>query len=646
MSFTVIDIETDGLDPKKLWCIVTKDLSSGSLATFSFPSGVPQEHPEVLQGFLSSSTTASAYVGHNIISYDLPILSRFIPEFSYERSAVIDTLVVTRLLHYNIDGGNSLEAWGNRLGFPKTHFKKFDEYSDEMLQYCCNDVLVTEQLYAELDHYLSSNQWKRSLRLEHDIAWLCNDIHDSGFCFDDGRARSLLSSVSERLRELGELLRRDFPPKPSSIREVHPKLTKSGTLSRTDFRWLSDPSDLRLFNGGPFSRIEYIEFNPGSPKQCVERLNECGWRPIDKTRGHIAAERALADLGRNERGRRMAGGRGPVRQSSSREQLEAELAEYRVYGWKVNETNLATLPSTAPAGAKHLVEWLTLESRRSTLEEWLSAYNPESGRIHGRFNHIGAWTGRMSHNGPNMANIPGHGSVLGDEMRSLWRADEGHVLCGVDADGIQLRILAHYMEDQSFIDAINKGRKEDGTDAHTLNQRALGAICSSRDVAKTFIYAFLLGAGIGKVAQILDCSHDEARAAVDSFLSYYPGLRSLKDYRIPADAERGYFTGLDGRLVACDSEHLMLAGYLQNGEAVVMKTANLLWRKKLEEEKIPYQQVNFVHDEWQVQFQSLTDATKGSNIIVSSIAEAGQLLKLKCPLAGNAIIGTNWLETH
>lgn len=252
----------------------------------------------------------------------------------------------------------------------------------------------------------------------------------------------------------------------------------------------------------------------------------------------------------------------------------------------------------------------------------------------------------MSHTRPNMANIPGHGSVLGDEMRSLWMAEKDHVLVGVDADGIQLRILAHYMEDQSFIDALTKGRKEDGTDAHTLNWRALGSACASRDVAKTFIYAFLLGAGTGKISQILGCSNTEAAEAVHNFLAYYPGLRDLKDYRIPSDAARGYFVGLDGRLVACDSEHLMLAGYLQNGEAVVMKTANLIWRQKLEEEKIPYRQVNFVHDEWQVQFQSLTDATKGSNIIVSSIAEAGLQLSVKCPLAGNAIIGTNWLETH
>jgi DNA polymerase-1 len=245
-----------------------------------------------------------------------------------------------------------------------------------------------------------------------------------------------------------------------------------------------------------------------------------------------------------------------------------------------------------------------------------------------------------------MANIPGHGSVYGDEFRALWRAGEGQHLVGVDADGIQLRILAHYMNDPDFIAALHKGRKEDGTDAHTLNQIALGPVCRSRDVAKTFIYAFLLGAGVGKISDILCCSEAEARASVDAFLSYYPGLRDLKDHRIPADADRGYFVGLDGRLVACESQHLMLAGYLQNGEAVIMKTANLLWRRKLEEEDIPFNQVNFVHDEWQVEVQSLTDATRAGTLMVQSIVDTGIILKLNCPLAGNAIIGRNWLETH
>lgn len=632
MSFCILDIETNGLEnPDKLWCIVVKDVDTGEVHTWADANGKAG-----VEGFLSFSRSVSCWIGHNVIAYDLPQLVRLVPGFSFEPSRVIDTLVTARLLNYQVEGGNSLEAWGNRLGFPKTPYSDFSAYSQQMLDYCINDVLVTEKLYALLDPYIRSPQWKSALRLEHDIAFLCNGLSSNGFSFDVDRARSLHLELSGRVAELAEHLRSGFPARARFDREVHPRLTKSGTLSRVDFRWLDDPGDLRFFSGGPFSRITFEPFNPGSPKQCVERLWECGWKPFDKTKGHIAAERSRSLLARSSGGRR----------ADDIAELDARLEHYRTYGWKVNEANLATLPRDAPEAAQKLVEWLMLDSRRSTLEEWFTAYNPDTGRIHGRFNHIGAWTGRMSHNSPNMANIPGHGSPYGDEFRSLWRAEPGKYLVGVDADGIQLRILAHYMNDPDFIAALTKGRKEDGTDAHTLNQRALGDACRDRDTAKTFIYAFLLGAGTAKIAEILGVDNGEARSAIDSFLSYYPGLRGLKDHRIPADAARGYFIGLDGRLVACDSEHLMLAGYLQNGEAVIMKTANLIWQENLRKEGIVFKQVNFVHDEWQVEVNSLTDATKAGNIMVSAIEEAGRRLKLNCPLAGNASTGTTWLETH
>src|SRR5690606_5104695 len=130
----------------------------------------------------------------------------------------------------------------------------------------------------------------------------------------------------------------------------------------------------------------------------------------------------------------------------------------------------------------------------------------------------------------------------------------GNRLVGVDADGIQMRIFAHYTGDEKLINALLNGKKEDGTDIHSINREGLGHVCRSRDVAKTFIYAWLLGAGSSKISEILECSFSEARGAIDSFLASYPGLRSLKKEQIPSDAARGYFQGLDGRYVAVENE--------------------------------------------------------------------------------------------
>src|SRR5690606_27859221 len=126
---------------------------------------------------------------------------------------------------------------------------------------------------------------------------------------------------------------------------------------------------------------------------------------------------------------------------------------------------------------------------------------------------------------------------------SLWRARPGHRLIGTDADGLQMRIFAHYVNDEELINALIRGSKEDKTDIHSVHERKLGQPCKSRDAAKTFIYAWLLGAGLGKVSEILECSMAEARSAVESFIKSYPLLSWLKKEQIPADASRGYFVG-------------------------------------------------------------------------------------------------------
>lgn len=612
--FVVLDIETDDLDAKTIWCIVCQDVATGEQVEFREPSG----NPEVARGFLSYMANATALIGHNIIGFDLPVLHRLLG-MEFNPNKVIDTLVVSQLLNYNIPGGHSLDAWGERLKFPKTKFNDFSKFSEEMLAYCKQDVRVSAKLFELFKPYIESADWRKSLRLEHDIAWLCNDLNKTGFGFDYDTAQKIHSEILSQVQVLENELQTAFPPRSKLIREITPVATKHGTLHQKDFRWLKD-GDLTAFRPGvPFSLINFEPFNPGSPKQCVERLNDAGWRPYEKTKGHIQAER---------------------------DRDSEKLKHFQIYGWSISENNLATLPDTAPPAAKKLVQWLLLDSRRSTLEEWFNAYNPTTKSIHGRFRHIGAWTGRMSHSAPNMANIPSGGSLYGDEFRKLWTARGDGYLVGVDADAIQLRVLAHYMDDERFTAALVSGSKDTGTDAHTLNQRALGAVCRSRDVAKTFIYAFLLGAGVGKIAQILDCSSGDAREAVDNFISYYPGLQALREDRIPADASRGYFLGLDGRKVVQDNAHLMLAGYLQNGEAVIMKTANLLWQRQAKAEGLKFKQVNFVHDEWQTEVFDLTTADRIGILKVQSIEKAGELLNMRCPLAGNSIIGRNWLETH
>ena len=619
----VADIETEGLDnPTKIWVLCAKEIDTGVTHVFRNLHD-NQADKERFQAFAG---TVTGWVGHNFMGFDKPCITR-ITGVDLPYRQVVDTLVVSRLLNSWSESDHSLAAWGERLGVPKIYFKDFSGWSQEMEDYCLQDLEVTLSLYYRFKPYLFSSQWRESLRLEHDISYISYEMHKNGFGFNQPLALSLQKEILERLTTIDTELRQAFPPRSRLIREVTPRATKFGTLSRVDFRW-TDETDLSAYGvGHPFSRIEFEPFNPGSPKQIVERLNEAGWKPTEKTKGHTKAER---------------------------EKDESKLEAYRVSGWSISENNLATLPKTAPEAAKKLVQRLLLDSRRSTLEEWLKAFSDHDKRIHGSFRHIGAWTHRMSHASPNMANIPAGKSEYADAMRSLWCVPTDRLLVGVDADGIQLRILAHYLNSERFTQALIHGNKEDGTDAHSMNQKALGAVCKDRDTAKTFIYAWLLGAGTPKIAEILECNQKAARVASRNFVESIPELKRLKEEVIPRDAAMGYFEGLDGRLVMCDNEHLMLAGYLQNGESVVMKRANVLWRSRLLKEKIPFKQVNFVHDEWQTEVPNDLELAKYvANVQADSITQVGIDLKLNCPLAGSILnshkqlaIGTHWGLTH
>jgi DNA polymerase I len=339
-------------------------------------------------------------------------------------------------------------------------------------------------------------------------------------------------------------------------------------------------------------------------------------------------------------------------------QIDPRGEKFLRYGWQCNEMNLSTLPDDAPEGGRNLAEWLTLEGRRSSLEEWIK-HVKDDGRIHGRFTHIGAWTGRMAHSAPNQANIPAafHGtpktavetvkSEYDGRMRCLWTVEDGNYLVGTDAEGIQLRILAHLMKSDEYIHAIVSGRKEDETDIHNVNRKALGISHVTRDMAKTFIYAFLLGAGVAKVATILKVNQREAGEAIDNFMNSIQGLSDLKKKVIPHVAKRGWFRGLDGRKVPVPSEHKALAGMLQNGEAVVMKHSAITWTTAARKLGIKYKLVTWPHDEWQTEVEgSMNDAELLGNIQRQSIVDTGKKLSILCPLAGSTDVGRTWGDTH
>jgi DNA polymerase-1 len=333
---------------------------------------------------------------------------------------------------------------------------------------------------------------------------------------------------------------------------------------------------------------DHIEvFNPGSRQQIADRLISLGWNPKQHTE------------------------KGQV---------------------KVDETILAGIDLPE---AKSIAEYLLLQKRVAQVSSWIDAVS-EDGRVHGKVITNGAVTGRMTHHSPNMAQVPSGSSPWGKECRDCWIVDEGKLLVGADASGLELRMLAHYMKDQDYVREVCEG------DIHTKNQNAAGL--QTRPQAKTFIYAFLYGAGPAKIGSIVGGGEQEGKKLIKSFLDNTPALKALRT-KIEGLAEKGYLPGLDGRKLQVRSAHAALNTLLQSAGAIVMKQALVLLYDKIRKESLSAQFVVNVHDEWQIEVDA-KDADTVGKMAVEAIEEAGVVLKLRCPLTGEYRVGKSWVETH
>jgi DNA polymerase I-like protein with 3'-5' exonuclease and polymerase domains len=285
--------------------------------------------------------------------------------------------------------------------------------------------------------------------------------------------------------------------------------------------------------------------------------------------------------------------------------------------------------------ALYVLEYLLLQKRYSQVSSWLE-HVQDDGRVHGRVTTNGAVTGRMTHQNPNMAQVPSVNSQYGKECRDCWIVPEGRKLVGVDASGLELRMLAHYMGDEEFTNVLL------GDDIHTRNQMAAGL--ETRPQAKTFIYAFLYGAGDAKIGSIIGGTAKDGRTLKQRFLRNTPALEDLRE-RVGKAAGRGYLVGLDGRKLWVRSEHSALNTLLQAAGAIVMKKALVLLDDYATQHKIDYKFIGNIHDEIQSEVVK-EQAEKYGWLAVECIKASGISFDLKCPLDGEYKVGATWSDTH
>ena len=462
-----------------------------------------------------------------------------------------------------------------------------------MLDYCLLDVKLNKKLYHHLQQHVKGFS-QECVDLEHSVFKIISQQRKDGFKFDMVQAMSLLSKLVARRKEVEDEVHETFKPKWVDVKEVEPRLKKDGTLSKQGLNeheynnLLEKFADVPMPKNYKFVRKQLVEFNLGSRKQIGEYLIDFGWKP----------ER-FTPTGQ------------PIVDEGTLKKIE-----------HIHEANL-------------IAEYLLLQKRIAQIQSWIDAVE-EDGRVHGYVISNGAITGRMTHNNPNMAQVPSIHNVYGTECRQCWTVDEGNRLVGIDASQLELRLLAHYMADKEYINEILHG------DIHTANQKLAGL--ESRDQAKTFIYALIYGAGDEKIGKIIGGSRKEGKRMRESFLSSLPSFNNLKN-RVESATRKGFLKGLDGRKIRLRHKHAALNTLLQCGGAVVMKRALVKLVDLLELNTINYKIVANVHDEWQIETTEKTADFVGE-MGIKAIRETADYYNMRCPLDAEYKVGGNWSETH
>ena len=580
------DIETDGLDATKVHCICA--MLDHEATVYNFIGDKPYiEFKEWLE-----IEGVDTLVAHNGIGFDIPVLER-LSDTSYDAFNIEDTLVLSRLANPSLEGGHSLKNWGVILGNHKGDYgdgvaKGVDiwaHYNTEMLKYCQQDVRLLKDVYKRLSIQLQDFS-EYSIELEHKVAEIILHQQQTGVLFDERKGYELLAELKERVHEIVLEVREVFTPLPvwKDLTVLKNPYRKDGTPSLAYQKQLDRGAHHR---DGDWGYIDYPEFNLGSRQQVSRYLQHFGWTPTEWTdKGSVI----------------------------------------------VNEKVLSGVDIPE---AKMILEYFTISKRVSMVKSWLEAV-ADDGRIHGRVNSNGAVTGRMTHSKPNLAQVPAIYSPYGEECRELWIVPEGKCLVGIDASGLELRMLAHYMNDKDYTEEILNG------DIHTANQMAAGL--QSRDQAKTFIYAFLYGGGDGKIGEIIGGKAKDGKRLKAKFLDNTPALRTLRG-EVDRGSTKGWLRGLDGRRLHIRSSHSALNVLLQSAGAIIMKQALVLLEKFATSYKIDYKFVLNIHDEFQVEVKE-DQADWFGGLAVDCIIRAGQDFKLNCPMDGEYKVGKTWAQTH
>ena len=607
-NYWAIDIEGDPIPSTRIWCVVAVNCDTRETVTMT-------AYDEIKAFFSEKREEGCKFVGHNIIGYDAPTLNRIIGT-RLSITDLVDTMVLSMVYSPSFSGGHSLGNWGTKLSMAKGEHTDFSRYSEEMLTYCIQDTMICREIFVRIVRRMRTVGFtEMGLEIEHRSWALIKKQQDNGFYFNEEEANILYAILRAKEDEIKEKIYHYWPPRCEIVASFKRPFKKDGTPTANYQRHLQQYLDVRLA-GDEYHCYDLVYFNIGSPSQRVEKLLALGWEPLEFTKPSKT----------HPNGQPRATIKGSLSPSLQ-----------------------AFVEKSGKAEVSLIAEWIEINARANMVNTWLEAYNPDTHCIHG--NLWLANTLRYRHSNPNTANIPavrkgpdGNPLLGADgkytfEARNLWgvRGNGDRILVGVDAKGIQLRVLAHYLDNKDFTESVLSG------DPHEANKEKFKF--ESRSLTKTITYSILMGAGDNRISNEARISLKEASANKKKFFESIPQIPALIKRLKRELQDKGRIFLCDGTPVLVSSDHMVLPYLLQGDESRIMKAAMLNISAACRKRGIDALQVGMIHDELQYDVAE-KDADAFEGICLDAFKQAGRTFNYRIEIEGDVKRGKTWSETH
>lgn len=334
-------------------------------------------------------------------------------------------------------------------------------------------------------------------------------------------------------------------------------------------------------------------------------------------------------------------------------QLDSKAKKSKTGQYSTSEEVLVALKE------KHEIVGLILDYRElkkliSTYISTLPGYIAEDGKIHTTYNQTVTATGRLSSSNPNLQNLPIR-SERGRFIREAVIPDEGCLFLSADYSQIELRLMAHFSQDEHMLAAFRSGQDIHAATAAKIYGLPIDQVTKDqRRKAKTANFGIIYGISAFGLAQQLDCSRSEAKQLIDDYFAAFPRVISYIESQKELARQKGYAETLFGRkrylpdihshnaTVRSFAERNAVNAPIQGTAADIIKMAMVSIHRRLKEENLQTQMIMQVHDELNFNVP-VTEVDRVREIVVSEMQNA---VHLSIPLIAECGVGENWLVAH